>query len=179
MEQYKLDFANSKNASILICIFIGHYACCNGDTWASELGILSTTDPILITTGRRVPKGTNGGISATGTFASIAAGFLIGVVYFLGSLPFSISPYGTSSPPQWPIIILATFAGFIGSIVDSLMGATIQYSSIHPTSGLVISHPMKGDKHITGLYLLNNHAVNYFSSLVTAGLTALVGAYIF
>jgi uncharacterized protein (TIGR00297 family) len=176
LDQYHIDFHQSKLASTLICLLIGHYACCNGDTWASELGILSRSDPYLITTWKQVPKGTNGGISAWGTFASITAGFLIGVIYYLGSLPFAI---GSQSPAQWPVILLATFAGVAGSIIDSLLGATLQYSSIDPKSGLVISHPVKGDKHITGIYFLNNHVVNYLSSVLTAILCAIIGPYFF
>jgi uncharacterized protein (TIGR00297 family) len=177
-EQLKVDFGatGSKAASILISILIGHYACCNGDTWASELGILSKGDPYLITTGRRVPKGTNGGISVWGTFASVAAGFTIGIVYYLGSLPFAI---GSHAPPQWPVIILATIAGALGSIIDSILGATLQYSSIDPKSGLFISHPVKGDKHITGIHLLNNHVVNYLSSILTSLLCAAIAPYLF
>lgn len=176
MEHWKLDFGTAKFASILHCIILGHYACCNGDTWASELGILSTSNPILITTGRRVPKGTNGGISAYGTFASIIAGFSVGVVYYLGSLPFAV---GTASTSQLWVIPLATMAGVLGSVIDSLLGATLQYSAVDARTGLVNSHPTPGDKHITGTYLLNNHVVNYLSSILTAGLTALIGSYIF
>lgn len=177
LEQYKVDFGSAKNASILICILLGQYACCNGDTWASELGILSSSDPILITTLKRVPKGTNGGISGIGTFASIAAGFAIGVVFYLGSLPFAIG--NSSSPPQWPLILLATFAGAIGSIIDSLLGATLQYSAVDAKTGLVNSHPTPNDKHITGLNILNNHTVNFLSSLLTAVICASVAPFFF
>jgi len=37
---------------------LGAFSSCNGDTWASELAtVLDTGLPILITTGKPVPKG--------------------------------------------------------------------------------------------------------------------------
>jgi len=38
--------------------YLGAFSSCNGDTWASELAtVLDTGLPILITTGKPVPKG--------------------------------------------------------------------------------------------------------------------------
>lgn len=45
-----LDSTKSKFATALIGGIIGHYSCSNGDTWSSELGILSDAQPRLITT---------------------------------------------------------------------------------------------------------------------------------
>ena len=55
-----------------------HFACCMGDTLASELGILSSTPPILLTTFRTVPPGTNGALSLLGTAASVGGGMAMG-----------------------------------------------------------------------------------------------------
>lgn len=39
-------------------VILGSFACANADTWASEFGtVLTSKDPWLITSGKRVPKG--------------------------------------------------------------------------------------------------------------------------
>lgn len=36
----------------------GAFACCNGDTWASEIGsVVGSRDPFLIISRKRVPRG--------------------------------------------------------------------------------------------------------------------------
>lgn len=45
-----LDSKESHIITSLIGGIIGQYCCCNGDTWSSELGILSNEEPRLITT---------------------------------------------------------------------------------------------------------------------------------
>lgn len=34
------------------------------------------------------------------------------------------------NPPQWPLLLVATLSGILGSMIDSLLGATVQYSGM-------------------------------------------------
>lgn len=144
------------------------FACCNGDTWASELGILSKADPRLITTFERVPRGTNGGVSAWGLFVSFLGGIFIGVFYYLGTILFVDSETLGNSPVQFPIILLGGYAGLVGSVIDSLLGATCQFSG-QTAEGFIVENPSEAVKKISGTFwLLNNHSVNLVSCLLTA-----------
>ena len=145
----------------------GAFACCNGDTWASELGgVLSQGDPYLITTRRKVPKGTNGGVSWYGLLVSLLGGLLIGFAYFL-TIRYTVDANILMvSAPQWPMIIFGGLAGLFGSVVDSLLGATLQYSGIDE-QGKIVEYPGEGVRHISGWRILDNHSVNLLSSIIT------------
>ena len=61
--------------------FAASLAAVNADTWATELGVLNPTSPRLITDLRKVvEKGTSGGVSWVGTFASLAGAGIIGLL---------------------------------------------------------------------------------------------------
>lgn len=115
-----LSWGASPLASALQGAFLGHYAATTADTWASELGVLCRARPRLLTSGAEVPAGTNGGVSMGGTAASVAGGGFIGLLFFL--LGEAMGPGGDGAPSQWPLVPMGAIAGFVGSLIDSLLG---------------------------------------------------------
>jgi uncharacterized membrane protein len=77
------------------------------------------------------------------------------------------------------IIGLGIFSGTVGSVIDSLLGATLQFSGFDEKQGLVVSRPGKGVKHITGSNILTNDLVNLCSASFTAMLTAAIAVKAF
>lgn len=61
-----------------------------------------------------------------GLASSLLGGTFVGLAYFLTQLVF-VNDLDISAP-QWPIIAFGGLAGLFGSIVDSLLGATMQFS---------------------------------------------------
>jgi uncharacterized protein (TIGR00297 family) len=144
------------------------FACCNGDTWASELGILSKSDPVLITTFKKVPRGTNGGISAWGLVVSFAGGIFIGAFHYIATIVFVDNESLLNSPVQFPIILIGGLAGLFGSLIDSYLGATFQFSG-ETKDGFIVENPNEAVRKISGSFkLLNNHSVNLVSCFLTA-----------
>jgi uncharacterized protein (TIGR00297 family) len=141
---------NPKHRFMLAAAFVGHYACCCGDTWASELGTSFShkilTTPLLITTLRRVPRGTNGGLSIVGTLASAAGGAAVGAVFAAASA----GRWSASS-----MLLLGVAGGFGGSLLDSLFGALLQFSG--ERGGMVYNAPGPGVTRICGADVLDNH----------------------
>ena len=114
---------------LLTLVVGGHYAACMGDTLASELGILSRSQPRLVTQPWKVvPKGTNGGISPLGLVVSALGGTLIGLVQ---SVSLAVHYHFSNQPAlalydHAKLVALLTAAGLFGSLVDSVLGATLQ-----------------------------------------------------
>jgi len=94
--------------------FIGSIATATADTMASEVGVITT--PRLITNFKRVPPGTDGGISVVGTIAGILGAGLIGLAaYMLGVYPDLAKT-----------LAIALVAGSVGCFVDSILGAMLE-----------------------------------------------------
>lgn len=107
------------------------------DTAQSEIGEMASRRAWLITGFRKVPPGTDGGVTLPGTLAGAAA--VLVVVWTARTI-------AVINPGDWWI---AALAGFLGTIVDSLIGAIVERRG-----------------------LLSNNGVN-FASTAAAGLLAL------
>lgn len=91
--------------------FAGALAAATADTWASEIGRRSSRPPRLITNGRPVPAGTDGGITVLGTMGGLAgAGFIAALTLV--------------APPR--VMTAVAIAGVVGMLLDSVLGATVQ-----------------------------------------------------
>ena len=156
-----MNNATTKVASTLAVAFLSYFSCCGGDTFASELGVLSKSKPRLITTfcRKEVEPGTNGGVSLLGVVASILGGLVAASGWALGAYITS----GVRTEIMYALIIGA-FGGFFGSFVDSVLGATVQYSGYCRERKKVVSKPGPTVTKISGLEILSNSGVNVLSA---------------
>jgi uncharacterized membrane protein len=163
-------------ATYLWVLYIAHYCTANADTWASELGVLSKEEPRLVTTLflRAVPRGTNGGMSLFGTAASAAGGLFIGVVFWAGSFLIG-SARASVAQAQYPVLLFSLLCGLLGSLVDSLLGATVQATYYSKERKCIVKHGHEASHgtqdgsivRVCGCDLLSNEAVNFVSIALT------------
>jgi uncharacterized membrane protein len=178
-----LEAGRAQLLTALVGGFTSYYACCCGDTWASELGTLSSSTPRLITTLRPVRRGTNGGVTLLGLSASLAGGLFVGAVCYAAAV---VSPtlwilptQQAAAIAQWRLLPLGLLAGLFGSLLDSVLGATLQFTGFDPRTQRIVSRPGPDVLPISGLPFLTNNAVNLLSATVTAAAGAAVALRIF
>lgn len=99
----------------------GALAAANADTWATELGVLGRAAPRLITNGKRVERGTSGGVSLAGGAAALGGALLVGLC------AAAFWPGGGGNAVQTLARLAGlSAAGLAGSLVDSWLGASLQ-----------------------------------------------------
>lgn len=168
---YSMLFYITKNAAFLLMMAIS-FATANADTWATELGVLNRDNPISLRTFRRVEKGTSGAISLQGTAAALFGAMFIAVFAALG---FKLAGLRMPGFTFFQSFILVTAGGFAGSLIDSILGATVQ--------GVYYSDEIEGETEksmyngrptvlIRGFKFVNNDIVNFLSIALSTAIFA-------
>lgn len=143
---------------------------------------------------RAAPPGTNGAITLLGTLAAAAAGAVVGVTWIVAGMLLA-QPFGTPPPSLHLVVCLlyetwvlpmAMVAGVAGSLLDSLLGATLQASVLHVPSGRIMSAARTRQaaaqpdtdasdfKLVAGVDVLSNEGVNLVASALAAVAVAAV-----
>ncbi|RDB22359.1 Protein PGR [Hypsizygus marmoreus] len=168
-----VEYGNGWSRGLVFAV-LGHFGCCLGDTLASELGILSKGKPRLVTTLKVVPPGTNGGMTVGGTAWSVAGGAVMGLVMGL-CLLLENGACGIGVLPG--VVAWGAFAGGFGSLVDSVLGATVQRTRYASEKGLVLQDgsAIKGKdiQVISGWDILtNNQSLACLNKIARRGASA-------
>lgn len=154
---------------LLFAAFLGVMGTVNADTWATELGILSRVPPRLLTSGEVVPPGTSGGVTWLGNWASLGGALLIGAVATALTQIGSLLNGGGWLLEAVSYPLLAVTGGVIGSLFDSLLGATVQGIYYCPRCAKETESPLhrcgQPTRLLRGWAWLNNDVVNFAASL--------------
>ncbi|KAK5048905.1 hypothetical protein LTR84_005325 [Exophiala bonariae] len=128
----------TRHADLLLMGIMANYAAVTADTLSSELGILSKGKPLLITSLRAVPPGTNGGVSGAGLLAGIGGAAVIAANCCL-LLDLCDGPrQGGEVMLLAKVFVLLTGLGTVGTLLDSLLGAVLQASVVDRRSGKIV-----------------------------------------
>ncbi len=141
-----------------IFFFLGSLTSMMSDTVSTEVGMYLGGTPVLITNPKvHVPKGYSGGVTLIG----LLGGFISAILFsYLSAVLLGIFSI-------YDVYILIS-AGFIGSIIDSVLGATVQAKYRCKLCGSVIEtryHCGEEAELVKGFEPLDNHVINFISSL--------------
>ena len=148
---------------------VGALAAAAADTWATEIGTLWGGAPRSILSGRVVPAGTSGGITAIGSTASVLAAALVALA---AHLILGLEQQGAASPA------FAVFLGGIGgSLGDSVLGATLQSKRWCEQCRMWTERKVHTcqyrTRHAAGLRWMTNDTVNLLATVLGAVLAFL------
>ncbi len=172
-------------AKVFLISYMASLAATSADTWASEIGVLSRNNPFLITMPKaKVTPGTSGAVTLLGELSSLAGSMVMALTYLALALAFNNSPNWvkfnwTTLNPSIQVVLLVFALGYLGEVLDSLLGALTQPKYYCDKCGMVTER----DVHICGskarlIYepriKLSNEDVNLLTSLIVAIIAVLV-----
>ena len=130
---YSLDLLSPEQALVAFTTSIG---AATADTMASEIGVLAP-EPVLITNpSKKVEPGTDGGVSLEGTTASLLSAVSMSMLSFCAFVLMIEEKNALHSVFHVDFLYISAFFGFFGSIIDSLLGATLENRGILGNNGV-------------------------------------------
>jgi uncharacterized protein (TIGR00297 family) len=152
--------------------FAAAFAAANADTWASEIGTLSSKAPVYIIKRLPVAKGMSGGVSALGFLASLGGAFFIGFIAILGLyMNRQLEPVGIF------YLLVIVSGGFLGSVIDSLIGEMFQAKYVKNDGVTLTERRFENSREnrlVSGYDWINNNVVNFLSVLLASLASCLV-----
>jgi uncharacterized membrane protein len=110
-----------------------------------------------------VPRGTNGGVSLGGTIASIIGGLIVALTATVALLIENTACRAQLFHVASKLVVFGMLGGFGGSMLDSLLGATIQETRYSESGAKVLTDESKGNHKgkisARGLNILSNNQV--------------------
>ncbi len=105
-----------------LCVigFVASTAAITADKFESEIGILDGM-PRMIFTLKKVKRGTSGGVTLLGLLSGILASLLVALMMVLIINQLQ-ALYMASTPLASSAVLSVLFGGFVGSVVDSMLG---------------------------------------------------------
>ena len=141
---------------------LGSLSCLGADTCATEIGVRYGGVPRSVLSGRALPAGESGGITSAGLTAS-----LLGALLAPGACLLLERPPGVPGNILAAILGLYACAGFGAALLDSVLGATLQYRGRAPGGEVVEARQVAGrtTERVSGWAWLDNDAVNLVAGL--------------
>jgi uncharacterized protein (TIGR00297 family) len=139
-------------------LYLAAVAAAAADTWSTEIGVLARGRVISVVSLKPVPAGTSGGISIVGTLGGV-----------LGAATVAVSAFAWYGEFRTAVVILV--AGVAGSVVDSLLGATLQARFRCPVCLRETErkrHCGKETELVGGVRWIRNDVVNVACTLIGA-----------
>lgn len=147
---------------VYLLAFVAGIASCTADTWGSDLGVLSRRPPRHLLTGKKMAPGLSGGVSFVGTVASFAGSMAIVALY-------AASLWLSGRSLLLPQLMQLAALGFLGSLIDSFLGATIQVRYQCRVCGQLTEkrlHHYQATARVSGWPFVTNEGVNFLTTLL-------------
>ena len=138
------------------------FGAATADTFSSEIGMLSNAQPVCVLTFRKIEKGLSGGTTPLGLCGGALGASIIAVL--------ALPRFG------WEGFTTVLLLGTLGSLIDSVLGATLQAKYSLPDGGMTERKILEGSPlpMARGVPWINNDIVNFLSPLVCAVISVIV-----